>query len=447
MIKRDSLLEVVKKLTSDERRKTACALLDDMYSLAKHLSEFEAVGEAALEVKYAELYLKCAEACYSMARTSEQLFCARENLYKAYNINNYPEKALFYIDLNLQAKPGDVDTLTQKAFNLSLCGKRREAEDIIEGLIASNVSTDTPLEYALSGKYLREGRTSEGIDLFVNTFKKENELFKSLGLKFWDGGIYPGKTIVINGEGGIGDEIINIRFLDDLRNLGMRPILYSSWHRYRPDLTSLFERHGYEVTTNHFFFKKDWLWSHMMSIPGYLGLREQDLWKGPYLGPLKDPKNRLPETSKFRIGIKANGNPHFEQDVYRRIPVEQLISYLPKDAEIYYIDVAKDYPGTISLRDKIKSWEDTLDYIDQMDVIVSSCTSLVHAAGAMGKRTIVMVPIAEYYVWTSTRTDNTTPWYGSNLTVLKQEEVRDWSSCLEKARQLIELEMALRIDK
>ena len=25
--------------------------------------------------------------------------------------------------------------------------------------------------------------------------------------------------------------------------------------------------------------------------------------------------------------------------------------------------------------------------------------------------TIVIVPIAKYYIWTSTRTDNTTPWY------------------------------------
>ena len=73
-----------------------------------------------------------------------------------------------------------------------------------------------------------------------------------------------------------------------------------------------------------------------------------------------------------------------------------------------------------------------------MDIIVSSCTSLVHAAGAIGKRTIVMVPIAEYYTWTSTRTNNTTPWYGQNFTVLRQSKLRSWKEPLSEMRGLLD---------
>jgi tetratricopeptide (TPR) repeat protein len=442
-VETDPLFLVIKSLTSDERRKTAVILLDEMFKLAKTVQQFESVGRAALEVKYAELYLKCAEICYSMMRTSEQLYIARENLYKAYNLNNYPEKALFYIDLNLQVTPDDPDTLAQKAFNLSLMGDRKGAEAIIESLIARKVKLDKEgsLDYALCGKYLRMGQTAKGIDLFINTFKKKNHLFEdALKLKFWNGGAYPGKTIVINGEGGIGDELINIRFLDNLKQLGMNPILYSSWHMYRPDMVGLFKRHGYEVTTNHLFFPKDALWTHMMSLPGYLDLKEEQLWTGSYLKPLRQEKNKL-ESKKFKIGIKANGNPHFEQDVYRRIPFDQLMGVMPEDVEVYYIDTEREYEGTISLKNRIQSWEDTLDFIDQMDMIVSSCTSLVHAAGAMGKRTIVCVPIAEYYIWTSTRTNETTPWYGDNFTVLKQTKLRSWDEPLARARELILEEM------
>jgi hypothetical protein len=178
----------------------------------------------------------------------------------------------------------------------------------------------------------------------------------------------------------------------------------------------------------------------MMSLPGYLGLKEEQLWTGPYLKPLRQEKNKL-ESKKFKIGIKANGNPHFEQDVYRRIPFDQLIDIMPKDAEVYYIDTEREYEGTISLKNRIQSWEDTLDFIDQMDMIVSSCTSLVHAAGAIGKRTIVCVPIAEYYTWTSTRTNETTPWYDDNFTVLKQTKLRSWDEPLARARELILEEM------
>jgi hypothetical protein len=167
----------------------------------------------------------------------------------------------------------------------------------------------------------------------------------------------------------------------------------------------------------------------MMSLPAVLGLNEDMLWKGTYLSPLRNPKNELPK-SRFKIGIKCSGNPFFAQDEYRKISLEQMLACLPKEADIYYIDTLGGHPGTIDLADRIDSWEDTLDFIDQMDCIVSSCTSLVHAAGAIGKTTFVAVPIAEYYIWTSSRTDASTPWYGSNFHVMKQKKLRDWAEPL-----------------
>jgi hypothetical protein len=56
----------------------------------------------------------------------------------------------------------------------------------------------------------------------------------------------------------------------------------------------------------------------------------------------------------------------------------------------------------------------------------------------MGKHTIVVVPIAEYYIWTSTRTNNTTPWYGDNFTVLKQKKVRSWDEPLGEAQKILQ---------
>jgi hypothetical protein len=116
-----------------------------------------------------------------------------------------------------------------------------------------------------------------------------------------------------------------------------------------------------------------------------------------------------------------------------------MLSYLPKDADIYYIDKTKGHPGTIELADRIESWEDTLDFIDQMDCIVSSCTSLVHAAGAIGKTTFVAVPIAEYYIWTTSRKDTSSPWYGSNFQVMKQTELRDWNEPLSKISEQVKI--------
>ena len=432
---------VVDYLVSNDKHFLAHQVLDEFAKKAHTMAEYDSLGAAALRAQHHKLQLKCAQYLYTHSTNTQQLFDARENLYKIYNSLNEPEKALFYIELNLKIKPNDTDTILQKAFNLALMNRRKEAEDIIQSVAADSEEIAESIEYSLSGKLLREGHTAKGINGFINTFKPTNPLFEeNLKLKFWDGGAYPGKTIVVNGEGGVGDEIINIRFLDHLKKLGMKPILYSSWHKYRPDTVDLFRRHGHEVVTNHLFFKKDYLWTHMMSLPGFLGLTEKQLWSGPYLTPLRQEKNRL-DDSKFKIGIKVSGNPWFEQDVYRKIPINEMLASLPKEASVYYIDTDKEYEGTISLKNRIKSWEDTLDFIDQMDIIVSSCTSLVHAAGAMGKETIVVTPIAEYYVWTSTRTDGSTPWYGDNFKVIKQTKVRSWKEPLDQVSEILKGKM------
>lgn len=437
----DFLRPLITDLNSVEKRKLSFEILDFYAKKAETISDFDVLGELALKSEHRDLYIWCAESAYSKATTNDQLFAARTNLISAYNALNEPEKALFYIDLNIQVKPGDFDLLMHRAFNLALMGKREEAEALIESLINDGTKTIDDIRYALSGKMLRNGETAAGILNFIDTFKPKNPLFEDVyKMEKWIGQPRPGKTIFVNGEGGIGDELINIRFFEHLKQRGMNPILYSSWSMYRPDIVNVFRRHGHHVITDRYSIDESQIWTNMMPLPGYLGLSEEELWTGPYLTPLRQPKNEI--RGKFKIGIKNAGNPYFSQDQYRKMDFNQMVSYLPEHADIYYIgkDPIPDNKRVVSLDPVINSWEDTLDFIDQMDIIVSSCTSLVHAAGAMGKRTIVMVPIAEYYVWTSTRKNETTPWYGDNFTVLKQSKIRSWVEPLTRMREILDNE-------
>ena len=440
MIDKEKLKYIITELRAGMLYPEARKILDMFFKKAKTIQDFDAIGECAIIAQYHELRLKCAEFIYSHVTNKDQLFNARDNLITSYNALNYPEKALFYIDINLKIKPNDIDTLLHKAANLALLNKKQEASDIINN-IANTITDETLVKSIENNKaidLLREGQTAKGIIAFMDANKPKNALFENeLKLKFWDGGIKPGKTIVVNAEGGIGDEFINIRFLTKLKDYGMNPILFSSWHNYRPDIVGLFKRHGFDVVTNHYGFKPDYLWTHMMSLPGYLGVSESQLWTKPYLQALNQKKNKLKD-SKFKIGIKCNGNPYFEQDIYRSIPINELLEILPENASIYYFDVNNEYPGTISLKNKIKSWEDTLDFINQMDIIISSCTSLVHAAGAIGKACITIPPIAKYYTWESTRNDYTTPWYGDNFKVFPQVKPRSWKEPLIQVKEYLE---------
>jgi len=422
-------------LLSNEKRKIVFEMLELYFKRAQTIADFDTLGYLSLKAEHRHLYLKCAEAAYSMAENSQQLYIARANLYKAYNVMNQPEKALFYIDLNLTITPDDFETQTQKAFNISLMGDRKTSEDMLIKLMEKHPEKAEMMDSALSGKMLREGKTAKGVISFIESVKTKHGRFEEiLKMKKWQGMVQPGRTVYVDGAGGIGDEIINIRFFDHIKDLGMKPVLYSTWSKYREDVVNLFRRNGYEVITEAYSIDRSQLWVPMMSLPGYLNLTEDKLWRGPYLTPLRNPKNKI-KSKKFKIGIKCSGNPYFSQDEYRKIPLELMLSYMPEDAEIYYIDREVGHAGCIDLGDKIETWEDTLDFIDQMDCIISSCTSLVHAAGAMGKTCFVVVPIAEYYIWSTSRRDTTTPWYGNNFHVYKQTKVRDWHEPLTNVKQ------------
>jgi hypothetical protein len=430
---------VILDLVKSDQRSLAWQLIDHYYKTASNIQHFDVLGYVSLKAEKRDTYLKCAEAAYSLAKTPEQLFNARTNLYKAYNTMNRPQDALFYIEQNLQINPDDFETQCQKAFNISLSGDKETAERMLLDLTVKYPEQAHKLEASFAGKHLREGRTAKGILSFVEAFKPKNHFFETiLNMKRWTGIAKPGSTLYVDIEGGLGDQIINIRFFDKIKSFGMNPILVSQSNDYYKDTNNMFKRHGYNVLTDRLLIDEKQMWVPMMSIPGYLGLKEQQLWNGPYLKAINNSKNKLNGNGP-KIGIKCSGNPYFAQDEYRKIPIENILSILPKEADIYYIDKQPmNHPNVINLSDRIASWEDTLDFIEQMDCIVSSCTSLVHAAGAMGKTTFVAVPIAEYYIWTTTKQDGTSPWYGENFYVARQTKVGDWTEPLNNIKKHVD---------
>jgi hypothetical protein len=109
----------------------------------------------------------------------------------------------------------------------------------------------------------------------MESIKPKNGRFEeAFKMKKWTGMVQPGRTVYVDGEGGIGDEIINIRFFDHIKDLGMKPVLYSTWSKYREDTVNLFRRNGYEVITETYSIDRSQLWVPMMSLPGYLNLTE-----------------------------------------------------------------------------------------------------------------------------------------------------------------------------
>jgi len=67
-----------------------------------------------------------------------------------------------------------------------------------------------------------------------------------------------------------------------------------------------------------------------------------------------------------------------------------------------------------------------------MDIIITSCTSIAHASAALGKETIVFVPLDDFYIWSEGKDKSS--WYGDNLTIIRQEEPNNWIKPIKKLK-------------
>ena len=411
-------------------------VLDLLKPYAQRVEEIDQLGKLYAEIREFNDTLELGKKIYDLVTLPEAKYNARVNIIRAYLNLNKPLDALELININDQECPNDHPNQMDKAMCYFLLDQKDKGEAILRQILSEPHTEDIDFRVKFNlGTYdLRNGNFKEGLRHVLLDGRKLNiwHEFKFPKSQLWEGTPQPGKTIVLCAEGGIGDEIISVRFMKHFKNIGMNPI----WYTDRKDIASIFERCGFPTITNLKYIPHDWLWTYSMPSPTYLDLDEDDLWYGNYLVPLnKAPK--LPDTGKKKIGIKCMGNPKYDQDLHRTIPFEQLIDSIPEDYEIYSFHVDEDFthPRVTPLKGKINSWDDTLDYINQMDLIVSSCTSLIHAAGAIGKDAIVIIPILTYYTWA--KPDYHTKWYGGNLTILRQTEYDNWNSPLNELKTML----------
>lgn len=249
----------------------------------------------------------------------------------------------------------------------------------------------------------------------------------------WQGEDVQGRTILLYGEGGFGDEMINIRFAQTFAERGARVVVACS-----PGLVSLFSRVSgvSQAVPIHLALEisADY-WVPAMSVPMYLGTTYETLTNEPYFFP--DPtlaekwKARLAGPG-LKVGIRWGGNPRYEHQQFRVFPPEPLFALADTPGTTFYslqrdADL-RDLPDNIvDLQSEITTWEETTAAIANMDLIITSCTAVTHIAAGMGKETWVIVPLLPYYTWALL--GDTSPWYPS-ARVFRQKTFGEWHDTL-----------------
>ncbi len=244
-------------------------------------------------------------------------------------------------------------------------------------------------------------------------------------MPLWDG--EENATVLLRLERGLGDQIHQVRYARDLKKLGCTVIVSCT-----PSLAEILRyADGVDVVVEHvaacgvlhdFYLPA-------MSAPIQLGYQSSaDIDGSPY----------IPASTKavpHRVGLRWSGLPAYEHQTKRLFPHELLFNTMKDRA--YCINLQKDEgeefcPDWVEKVD-LSTWTATAAAISSCEMVVTSCTSIAHLAGAMGVPTMIIVPVVPYYLWTLP--GMATPYYNS-VKLLRQTDPDDWLAPFEQLAEM-----------
>lgn len=252
----------------------------------------------------------------------------------------------------------------------------------------------------------------------------------------WDGAPLAGRTLLIHAEQGLGDAIQFVRYARAIPRDGGRIVL-----RCQPRLARLLSSAGGidAVAPSDGPLPDYDLQTPLMSVPGRLGDVAD---RGPYLSPepalARDWAARLDTQDGLRIGIGWQGNPSYEADRRRSVPLAMFAALAEVPGTALHAlqkgpgrEQIADWPDGSPLRDLggdldngPDAFVDTAAVLSGLDLVVSSDTALAHLAGAIGVETWLLLPHLPDWRWGLT--GDTAHWY-PGMRIFRQDEAGDWS--------------------
>ena len=299
---------------------------------------------------------------------------------------------------------------------------------------------------------IMEGKLFEGFTL-MNTGRNAGLWGnKHIGTDkpLWDGSDLNGKYILFVCEAGFGDQMLFVRFVIDVVKKGGKVIVACEDY----GLGSIFSRMSQVSAVvnyqNALAVYHDY-WIPSMAAPQILKTEYEDLryYSPGYLTAKNEYVNKfssLVQSNKLKVGIRWLSMPregvcNTLGDAYlsRKFPADLMFEATIQDhVQLYSLQRdggIEDLPrmsGIVDLAPELKTWEDTAGAIENLDLVISSCTSVAHLAAAMGKPTWIIVPLMSYYCWSLP--GDKTPWYDS-VRLFRQETYGEWNEPFEKIKK------------
>ena len=177
----------------------------------------------------------------------------------------------------------------------------------------------------------------------------------------------------------------------------------------------------------------------LMSLPGILKLSFDRVWSGPYLSAspqlVDEWRERLVSYAGFRVGLCWQGNSKYLFDSQRSFPLSRFAP-LAKIPGVRFVSLQKGEGAdqvanadfqivdlSAELDEAAGPFMDTAAVMKNLDLVITSDTSVAHLAGGLGVPVWVALSAHTDWRWMLDRRD--TPWYPS-MRLFRQRQLNEW---------------------
>lgn len=294
----------------------------------------------------------------------------------------------------------------------------------------------------LSTLYLYQEKFEKGWGLYELRFDFSPDLFVKQPIPQWDGVFNKDKKIIVFLEQGFGDCFMFSRFLPLLKK-------HFSWVALctTEALSPVLTKENLEIdevilSGTGDVFKYD-CYCQLLSLPYLLKInsREQISENYDYLNKKYVKENS--EKEKIKVGFCLHGRIDTDYEKSRAFDLNSIKEVFDNEKyEFYSFYTPSLYQETyneklkegkiIENKEMFTDFNKTTQLIKNMDFMITTDTSVAHLAGALGKKTYLLLPKLTDWRWQVTPSDSY--WYPS-FTLLRQKEIGDWSEVAKNIKK------------
>ena len=360
---------------------------------------------------------------------------------------NNPELALRYYAQALTEDRGSASAFNNYGNVLREMGDPEGAIPFLQRSI--QLAPDHPTaKFNLSVAYLLAGDYVRGWSQYETRWNYEHLAgqLPKFSQPRWTGQDIQGKTVLVVGEQGHGDNIQFVRFIGDITSRGARVILVLN-SSLRPLMI------GPSIPT--ILVDGDPLpefdyWIPIMSIPGVIGSTLENMAQVQfYLTADAELQRawhtRLGPKHRLRVGFCWSGRRDTWINRHKAMPFEAMLALIQRNPGYEWVNLQCDctaeeeaeliaagvraYPGAI------QSFADSAALLMHMDVVLSVDTAVAHLAGALGRPVWIM--LSQYALcWRWLLGRDSSPWY-STARLFRQPTMGDWTAVTEKIHKYL----------